>query len=119
MLFLLKSTSIIKLTLLEKSDSEDVDTSAALKHKVVVNAPLREFAVIFRFAAQLETQTLSLDYAVVFSAQEPIPEDFSEGQFAKVNAPAVAYPFLRAYVAQFAALSGFEPIYLPIRNFAS
>lgn len=37
--------------------------------------------------------------------------------FAKINAPAIAYPFLRAYIANFFISSGYNALMLPTINF--
>lgn len=78
----------------------------------------KEFAVIFDLKLPLEsTNQLLVSYLAVFETAEEITEEFKNSHFPKVNAAAVAYPYLRAFVSQFTALAGFEPHTLPIRNF--
>jgi len=60
---------------------------------------------------------LSIEYATKFLADDDIDEEFKESHFVKVNAPAIAYPFLRAYIGNFTLNSGFSPIILPTINF--
>ena len=48
---------------------------------------------------------------------EDIDEKFKESNFPIINAPAIAYPFLRAFVSNFFVSSGYYPILLPTYNF--
>lgn len=78
----------------------------------------RGFAVIFELKAPLSpSNQLELNYVAVFETAEDITEEFRTSHFPQVNAAAVAYPYLRAFVSQFSVLAGFEPYTLPIRNF--
>lgn len=78
----------------------------------------REFAVIFDLKLPLETTTqLTISYLAIFETAADITEEFKNSHFPRVNAPAVAYPYLRAFVGQFSVLAGFDLHTLPIRNF--
>jgi len=77
-----------------------------------------EFAVVFDLKLPLEANSqLSITYLAVFETAGEITEEFKSSHFPKVNAAAVAYPYLRAFVGQFSVLAGFELHTLPIRNF--
>ena len=79
---------------------------------------LRDFAIIFNLDLALhEGALVTVEFYAAFSTEADITEEFKESHFPNVNAPAVAYPFLRAFVAQFAALAGFNSFFLPVRNF--
>ncbi len=81
---------------------------------------LRDFAVVFDLKARLKNHGfLSLEYLAVFNTDEEISDEFKASHLARANAPAVAYPYLRAFVSQFCTLSGFEPFTLPIRSFSA
>jgi preprotein translocase subunit SecB len=62
-------------------------------------------------------------YAVDFSVDSPEQEEFKvtestiEDTFIQVNAPAIAYPFLRAFVATICVNAGYKPLMLPAVNF--
>ena len=78
----------------------------------------REFAVLFELKVPLAaTSQLELDFVGIFETTEDITEEFRQSHFPRINAPAVAYPYIRAFVSQFAVLAGFDPCTLPIRNF--
>ena len=46
-----------------------------------------------------------------------ITEDFKLSSFPKINAPAIAFPYLRAFVSNLTLQSGLEPVILPSINF--
>ena len=48
---------------------------------------------------------------------EKITEDFKLSSFSKINAPAIAFPYLRAFVSNLTLQSGLEPVILPSINF--
>ena len=78
----------------------------------------REFGVLFDLKLPLEATTqLVISYLAVFETTDDITDEFKNSHFPKVNAAAVAYPYLRAFVSQFSVLAGFELHTLPIRNF--
>lgn len=59
----------------------------------------------------------SVTYESKFSTDDEITEDFTKSKFISINSPAIAYPFLRAYVANIMLISGFDPMMLPTINF--
>ncbi|NOQ64945.1 MAG: preprotein translocase subunit SecB [Methyloprofundus sp.] len=76
-----------------------------------------EFVIIFKLSLNNEEFSLLLEYAARFSVDAEIDEEFKTSHFVKVNAPAIAYPFLRAYISNLTLNSGFLPIILPTINF--
>ena len=60
---------------------------------------------------------MTISYLAVFETDGLITDEFKNSHFPKVNAAAVAYPYLRAFVGQFSVLAGYELHTLPIRNF--
>ena len=46
-----------------------------------------------------------------------LPEDLVANDFVMINAPAIAYPFLRTFVQQLTLLAGVQPLMLPVVNF--
>lgn len=91
--------------------------SYAILQSSMISGPVK-FAVIFDLKVPLSPGAqLVLDYLAVFETSDDITEEFRQSHFPRVNAPAVAYPYIRAFVSQFAVLAGFETCTLPIRNF--
>ncbi len=78
-----------------------------------------EFVMLYHLRVPLQPGTfiLSCEYSAVFETTETITEAFKTSHFPRVNAAAVGYPYLRAFVSQFSALAGFDIYRLPVRNF--
>ena len=60
---------------------------------------------------------LKIKYVATFKTSEPIDDAFKTSPLAQINAPAIAFPFLRAFVSTITINSGFEPSVLPSINF--
>jgi preprotein translocase subunit SecB len=60
---------------------------------------------------------LNTKYVSVFSTSENIDEEFKNSAFTKINAPAIAFPFMRSFVATITLNAGFSPTILPSINF--
>ena len=60
---------------------------------------------------------LKCKYAVWFKTTEPIDETFKSSHFPIVNAPAIAFPFLRSLISTITLNAGFTPAFLPSVNF--
>lgn len=50
-----------------------------------------------------------------FEFEQGLPEEQKE-RFFKINAPAILFPYVRAYISTLTALSGINPITLPTLN---
>lgn len=60
---------------------------------------------------------LDIEYISEFITDESINDDFLISDFAKINAPAIAYPYLRSFISILALNAGYGSIYLPSINF--
>lgn len=117
MKFWLTKVYVRKLTLEHSSDASDAD-GLLFGSSFDVNQK-RGFAVAFDLRAKLHSHGfLRLEYLALFNTEGDITEEFKKSHLARANAPAIAYPYLRAFVSQFCTLSGFEPLTLPIRGFS-
>lgn len=78
----------------------------------------KAFYVIFEIEVFLGKSTLlQLEYHAEFACDEDIDDSFQTSPFVGVNAPAIAYPYMRAFITAFCALSGYDPVILPAVNF--
>lgn len=57
------------------------------------------------------------DFIARFLSIKPLTQEFKDSNFPKVNAPAIAYPFIRAFVNNFFINAGYDPVLLPTYNF--
>jgi preprotein translocase subunit SecB len=77
----------------------------------------KAFTIYFKISLPAENNLLSIEYIATFTTSENVDDEFRESHFPSVNAPAIAYPYLRTFVSQFLLLSGYEPQILPTLNF--
>ncbi|PTU49224.1 hypothetical protein DBB42_26595 [Pseudomonas plecoglossicida] len=78
------------------------------------------FNVLFKAAVYIEEgKCIDLEYQSRFDVDGPVDEEFKAGNFAFVNAPAIAYPFLRAFISNLTLNAGYSPVMLPSINFVA
>lgn len=63
------------------------------------------------------THLLKVKYIAQFEVDEAITQEFKDGLFTRVNAPAIAYPYVRTFISNTLLNAGFDPIMLPSVNF--
>lgn len=79
---------------------------------------LSTFLIIFDLKIKVGSEhELTVKYISEFEADQDISEDDRSMHFFSINAPAISFPFLRAYIANFMLNSGFDPMILPAINF--
>lgn len=79
----------------------------------------REFWIGFRINVQRPNVKIFLEMDFCFDADEDISSEFMQGDFVKVNAPAIAFPYIRAFLSNLTMQSGYETVLLPSINFVS
>ena len=52
----------------------------------------------------------------LFEAHNVIDDDFKNSLLVKINAPAIAFPFLRSFITTVSVNAGFKPIIIPSIN---
>lgn len=75
------------------------------------------FGVGFNIDVKDTEFDLTIEALFMFKIDEDITEEFKLSNFPKINAPAIAFPYLRAFVSNLTLQSGFEPVILPSINF--
>ncbi len=113
------NTKILDLTFkkLEKKDIKRKKKFSLNVGNVFYNDNPKSFAVIFKVNLENPEFDLIINASYRFEAENEITEVFKKSDFPNVNAPAIAFPFLRAYISNFTLQSGFEPSILPSLNF--
>lgn len=80
----------------------------------------KSFNIVFHVKISKKNQySINISYGTVFISSEPIDNDFLNGNFAKINAPAIAFPFLRSFVSFLILNAGYSPLILNSVNFTS
>ncbi|QTE36968.1 protein-export chaperone SecB [Mucilaginibacter gossypii] len=88
--------------------------------KIFPDENLRSFSILFKLEVSNSSEfDLKIQYECLFSTEEDITTEFKESHFPNINAPAIGFPFLRAYISYLLINSGFEPVLLPTINFTS
>ena len=77
------------------------------------------FFVFFKLALDDQRYDLSVEVVYSFEVTEgSVNEEFKNSHFPKVNAPAIAFPFLRAMISTITLQAGLRPVMLPSINFS-
>ncbi|KWU51857.1 protein-export chaperone SecB [Pseudomonas palleroniana] len=98
--------------------NESLKGSATFKARVEFSE--KNFFVVFALTLHLDEEVvIKLGYKSRFETDNEIDEEFKSSNFPYVNAPAIAYPFLRAFVANITLSSGYAPVMLPSVNFVA
>ncbi len=63
--------------------------------------------------------SLKCIFVTWFKSSEPIDEAFKDSDFPKINAPAIAFPFLRSFISIVTLNAGYSPAILPSINFTN
>jgi preprotein translocase subunit SecB len=78
------------------------------------------FCVIFKTEIHTdEGMCVELEYESRFNTNLSVDEEFKSSSFPYVNAPAIAYPYLRAFISNLTLNAGFAPVMLPSLNFVA
>lgn len=117
MIIQLVNNRVRRLSLNEDEGAEKDDFSFSLSNGFSEEESTT-FVVLFDLAITSEQgYKLEICYEASFSTDQPVSSDFKESAFPIVNAPAIAYPYLRSFVSLVTLNSGYEPLILPTINF--
>lgn len=113
----LSNTQIEDLKITKSGESDGNSLGVSFSNFFNSEKP-REFILQFSLIIpHKDGIVFDIKYNALFETSEDIDEEFKQSDFTKVNAPAIAYPFLRSYVATLLTLSGYDPLMLPTINF--
>lgn len=117
MKFQLQKTEFEKLVV-NRNDKEIESQKFDFQYKIGTSKSDIKIFVI-AFVSKLESKYITIESTFVskFISDSDVDEAFIKGNFAKINAPAIAFPFLRAALANISVLCGHDPIYIPAVNF--
>jgi preprotein translocase subunit SecB len=78
-----------------------------------------DFAIEFLVDLHNESKSFIFHLKAVayFSTPDEIDEDFKKSPFIAINAPAIAFPYVRAFISTVTINSGYNPVVLPSLNF--
>jgi preprotein translocase subunit SecB len=78
-----------------------------------------EFAIGFKISLDDNLLHLELEMIFMFETDKKLDKEFDKSPFIRINAPAIAFPYIRSYVSNLTLQSGYKPIILPSINFAA
>jgi preprotein translocase subunit SecB len=99
----------------------DQDSEPAFKFNSVV-AIAQEDSKLFMQIFDIElisfnSYSLNLEFVAWFKSNEEVNEEFVQSPFARINIPAIAFPFLRSSISHLLLNAGYKPAFLPSINF--
>ena len=77
----------------------------------------KEFGIGFQIKIKDEEFNILTEIVFLFEIDNEIDDTFKESGFITINAPAIAFPYVRSYISNLTLQSGFSPIILPSVNF--
>lgn len=103
---------------LDKDITNELNTILEITNKVS-EFNSKEFTV--KFTVELKNLTgtfkLILKATTQFTSSEKLNDSFENSPFLKINAPAIAFPYIRTFISNFTLNTGYNPIVLPSFNF--
>lgn len=100
------------------SESNDNKFQLSFGHALDLDNP-QEFIIGFKIELNEAMFSIALEMAFIFETDSKIDENFKDSSFLKINAPAIAFPYIRAYISNLTLQSGYDSIILPSINFVS
>lgn len=64
-----------------------------------------------------EVVICNIEFHAVFECSNIIDQTFLDSEFAKISAPAIGFPYVRAFISTVSLQAGLPPIILPSINF--
>lgn len=82
------------------------------------------FLIVFSLSiktkvSDIEALAMSIKAVAEFKLNDTVDDEFMASAFAKVNAPAIAFPYIRTFISNLTLNAGYSPIILPSFNFVS
>lgn len=117
--------TVLNLVLQDSSPEvrdEERASSGKAKSKFLIEFNFEDKAFFVTFNLSLITPEGKMIKAVhrsKFETDAEIDKGFIESNFPYVNAPAIAYPFLRAFISNLTLNAGYSPVMLPSVNFVA
>jgi preprotein translocase subunit SecB len=79
----------------------------------------KEFFVVFQISLKSQVSSFALETTMLafFLTQDDITAEFGQSDFLKISAPAIAFPFVRSFIATITANAGYDAVIFPPLNF--
>lgn len=100
-----------------KNDDRKEDSFSLKTSQTFQEEDKRKFDLFFEIDIKDNDFDLYIKMLFTFELDEDITEEFKVSDFPKINAPAIAFPYMRAFISNVTLQSGFNPVMLPSINF--
>ena len=102
----------------DKNITHELETSVGVG-SIFSEDDKKSFIIAFDCNLQSKSKKFKLKLKALaqFSTQNDIDDDFRNSSFIDINAPAIAFPYVRAFISNLTLNSGYDPIVLPSYNF--
>lgn len=110
----------------EPSNAKETESLAIEQLQISVRAPEQEspksFAICFEIQAKAlvsggESLAIDCEYWAFFESEQPLNKEQINGPFTRINAPAIAFPYLRSFITNYLVNAGYPALHLPTVNF--
>ena len=107
-----------KIKSFDKEITEGLSTSLAIGF-LYDKDDSRKFAIVFDVELDNEKKDFKFSLKAIahFSTNIEITTEFKNSSFIKVNAPAIAFPYVRVFISNMTLNAGYNPVVLPSFNF--
>lgn len=107
-----------------KIDSYDKSVANELETQLKISTGFSDedknhFVIIFQIILENKEKSVFIRVEAHnhFEINQEITKEFENSAFINVNAPAIAFPYVRAFISNLTLNAGYDPIILPSFNF--
>lgn len=116
--FQLRKWDVNELNIVSSKNEEQTNSFDLSYKSQIDNNDKKLLIVRFKIEVLSSRFRLRLDISYIFGCTEEIDEqEEMTNSLINVNVPAIAFPFIRAYISTVTLQSGFSPVLLPSINF--
>jgi preprotein translocase subunit SecB len=107
-----------KIKSFDKKITGELSTSMSIA-SLFDNTNNKKFSVVFKVELIDKEKDFKFKLKAVahFSTNTAITEEFKTSPFIEMNAPAIAFPYIRVFISNITLNAGYNPVVLPSFNF--
>lgn len=108
----------LKIGSYNKSVAEEIETQLEISNGFN-EEDKNHFIIIFKIILENKEKNffIKVEAHNHFRINQEITKDFQNSAFINVNAPAIAFPYIRSFISNLTLNAGYDPIILPSFNF--
>lgn len=108
----------LKIDSYDKSVANELETQLKISNGFS-DVEKNNFVIIFQIILENKEKNVFIRVEAHnhFEINQEITKEFENSAFINVNAPAIAFPYVRAFISNLTLNAGYDPIILPSFNF--